>query len=513
MDVGGLWEDEYEISNNVKSCPANKYPDLDYVPSYPWLGERSSANDDESLCNEQATRHDHTRQDLHDAPQRDASSEVLNTSVNNSPDPYALPHTRQDPSDASLDPDFQLSDDGATYVPGKFKFWSLLILDEHRSDDYISEEDSDFQNAELQAQLERLANKNEGRSNGQQRGGRGGGVGGRGRHGQGQRGGGKGVKKGQRKPLEPSMEFKILHSQATMAFIDCDYEEAEKLVLQAILVNPEMYTARSLLSEIHMARGDKDKAITALFHAAHTKPRDTQVWLKLAQLLLERDGEDRPSALRDAIYCYGRIIGMDSTNVGARYQRAALNRELGYIGRAAQEYEYLFKQLPHDTTVLRHLAETYIELGDVDKAVAHYNESITHFQEKEPYNVTGFSWSDVNIYVELYGYQNQYEKAIMKLKALSRWLLGRGSDPTWEQFDEDDREWDSEDHPRRVEVPGFEPGAYKTATYGDGIPLELRVKLGVYRLKAINSNLGEAIVSLPCAFRPKHRLTEEPEAF
>lgn len=341
----------------------------------------------------------------------------------------------------------------------------------------------------------------------------GGGVGGRGRRGQGQRGGGKGIKKGQRKPLEPSVEFKMLHSQATMAFIDCDYEEAEQLALQAILVNPEMYTARSLLSEIHMARGDKDKAITALFHAAHTKPRDTQVWLKLAQLLLERDGENRPSALRDAIYCYGRIIGMDSTNVGARYQRAALNRELGYIGRAAQEYEYLLKQLPHDTTVLRHLAEIYIELHDVDKAVAHYKQSITHFQEKEPYDVINFSWSDVNIYVELYGYQNQYEKAITKLKTLSRWLLGRGSDPIWEQFDEDDREWDSEDHPRRVEVPGFEPGAYGTASYGDGIPLELRVKLGVYRLKAINSSLGEAIVSLPCAARPMFRLTEEPESF
>ena len=321
---------------------------------------------------------------------------------------------------------------------------------------------------------------------------------GSGRRGQGQRGGGRGVKRGQRKPLEPSVEFKMLHSQATMAFIDHDYEEAEQLALQAILVNPEMYTARFLLSEIHMARGDKDKAITALFHAAHTQPRDTQGWLKLAQLLLKRDGEDRPSALRDAIYCYSRIISLESTNVEARYQRATLNRELGYIGRAAQEYEHLLKQLPHDTTVLRHLAEVYIELNDIDKAVAHYDQSIIYFREKEPSNVTSFSWSDVNICAELYGYQIQYEKASLKLKALSRWLLGRGNDSIWEPFEEDDREWDSEDLPRRVEVPGFKPGAYEPAAYGNGLPLELRVKLGVFRLKAVNGNFEEAIVSPAC---------------
>ena len=318
---------------------------------------------------------------------------------------------------------------------------------------------------------------------------------GRGRHGLGQRGG-RGVRRGQRQPIEPSVDYKMLHSQATIAFIEHDYEEAEQLTLRAILVNPEMYTARFLLSEIHMARGDKDKAITALFHAAHTKPREIQDWLKLAQLLLERDGEDRSSTLQDAIYCYGRIIDVESANIEARYQRATLNRELGYSGRAAQEYELLLKYVPHDTAILRHLAEIYIELNDADKGVALYEDSIAYYRETEPYNVTGFTWSDVNICAELFGYQKQYEQAIMRIKSLSRWLLGRGDESVWERFDKDDREWDSEDRWRRLEVPGFEPGAYQPAAYGDGLPLELRLKLGVYRLRAVNSNIEEAMVSL-----------------
>ena len=382
-----------------------------------------------------------------------------------------------------------------------FRF--LLINHTRRSDQSMSEVESDSQQLKYQGPQERLSSESDqARSNVRSRGKRGGRAGGsergKGRPRQGRRGGVKGVKRGQRKPIEPSVEYKMLHSQATMAFIDHDYEEAEQLTLQAILVNPEMYTARFLLSEIHMARGDKDKAITALFHAAHTKPRDTQGWLKLAQLLLERDGGDRSSTLRDAIYCYGRIINVESANVEARYQRAALNRELGYAGRAAQEYEHLLKHLPHDTTVLRHLAEIYIELNDADRAVAHYDNSITYYREKEPCHVTSFTWSDVNICAELFGYQSQYEEAIMKLKSLSRWLLGRGDDSTWDEFDEDDREWDSDDLSRRMEIPGFRPGAYKKVAYGDGLPLELRLKLGVYRLKAIGSNIEEAMVRTSC---------------
>ena len=295
--------------------------------------------------------------------------------------------------------------------------------------------------------------------------------------------------------MEPSQEFKILHSQATTAFIDRDYGKAEELAQQAILVNPEMFPAHSLLSEIHMARGDKDKALTALFHGAHTRPRDVPVWSKVAQLILERAGDDRVSGLKDAIYCYNRIIGADATNVDARLQRASLNRELGYKGKAAYEYERLLKQLPHDTTVLRHLAEIYIELGEVERAKKHYDDSIEQYRAGEAGENMTFTWSDLNIYAELFSYLGQYEEGISRIKSLSRWLLGRGQDDFWEYLNEDDREWDADDEPRRSQVNGFLPGSSEPAAYGEGLPLELRVKLGVYRLRSNLSNLTEALVS------------------
>ena len=306
--------------------------------------------------------------------------------------------------------------------------------------------------------------------------------------------GGKGIKRGPRKAMEPNEEFKTLHSEATIAFIDQKYEEAERLTLQAILINPEMYSAHNLLSQIHAARGDEEKAVSAAWAAAHTKHRDPEIWSRTASLILERDSDDRDSTLRDAIYCINRIVNLDKRNIEARYQRATLYHELGHRGKAAIEYEELIKQLPHDTTVLRHLAEIYIELEKPERALGHYMTSIAHFRTNFPHGV--FTWSDVNIVTELYGFQEQYEEGIIQLKSLSRWILGRSRDTYWEFFSQDDREWDLEDAPRRIKVAEFEAGKYNPSSYGNGLPLELRIKLGIFRLRAPEQNVEEAVVSL-----------------
>ena len=303
------------------------------------------------------------------------------------------------------------------------------------------------------------------------------------------------MKRGLRKPIEPTIEFKQLHSQATIAFVEHRYEAAEQLTLHALLINPEMYEAHNLLSEIHAARGDKDKALSAAWNGAHTRPRDPEMWSRIARLILERDSTDKDTSIRDAMYCYNRVIAVETNNVEARYQRAALNHELGYKKKAANEYEYLRKQLPHDTTVLRHLAEISIEIEEPDRALRHYTDTIAHFQTIEPDLVTSFTWSDVNIVTELYGFQQRYDEGLVELKSLARWLLGRRKDFYWHSFIQDDREWDLEDEPRRVEVPQYMRGEHGASTYGDGLPLELRIKLGIFRLRAAGNDLEEAIAS------------------
>ncbi|KAL9601111.1 MAG: hypothetical protein Q9219_002710 [cf. Caloplaca sp. 3 TL-2023] len=300
----------------------------------------------------------------------------------------------------------------------------------------------------------------------------------------------KGIKRGLRRPLEPSNEFKALHTQATAAFIDSDYTTAEQLTLQAILMNPEMYAAHSLLSEIHSARGEHDKAFTALFNGAHTRPRDTEAWDTLAQMLLARSKDD-DTVLTDALYCYSRIIQVDPQNVHARLQRATLNRRLGYMGRAAAEYEHLFRIFPDDLSILRSLAEIYTGTDKADRATEHYDACIKSYQAREPEKPKTLTWSDVNIYVELLADQQRYIDGIAKIKSLSRWLLGRRWDNIWEN-QTDDREWDIDDYPRRHLVEGFRVGSYADTSYGKGLPLELHVKLGTYRLRHDKQQIQEA---------------------
>lgn len=304
----------------------------------------------------------------------------------------------------------------------------------------------------------------------------------------------RGERRGPRPALEPTHEFKIKLSEASNAFIDGDYDGAILLVQRAIQENPEQFSAHSLLSEIFLAQGKQDKAVTALFNAAHTRPKDPKIWLKVAKMMLEMAGDDRIKALTDVIYCYSRIIDLDRRNFNMRFQRAALYRELRRRGNAMKEYELILKDLPHDTRVLRLITELCIEKNQTGKAKALWEQSIDHFRSQPSPDESNFGWSEVNVYVELYGYSGDYAEAIFQLKSLSRWLLGRGRDTQWELVKEDDREFDLEDSPRRTATPGFVADQYAKESYGQGLPLELRVKLGTYRLKLGKEHSSEAMV-------------------
>lgn len=265
--------------------------------------------------------------------------------------------------------------------------------------------------------------------------------------------------------------------------------------MQAIQINPEMFAAHSLLSEIFLAQGENDKALAALFNGAHTRPKDPGVWTKVARLILDRAGENRQSALHDVAYCYSRILEVNPANHNIRFQRAAIYRELGQNGRAATEYEKLLKECPHSARALRHLAETYIDLDNVQKAADYYAESIDHYLSLDPDDAE-FTWSDLNIYVELFGYLNQPDEGLISLKILARWLLGRVEDTVWDTCPDDDREWDADDSPRRIKTDGFLPGQWPRESYGLGLPLELRIKMGIFRLRMDDKHHNEALVGL-----------------
>lgn len=342
---------------------------------------------------------------------------------------------------------------------------------------------------------------------------------GRGRGGTQSRGrGGKGLKRGPRPAIEPSKEFAILQKEAINVFIDKhDCDKALNIIQQAISINPEVYAAHALMSEIYFTKGDDERGVAALFSGAHAAPRDAAVWHQVADACLEKISLDRNRALQQAAYCYARIIDIDQDDLDSRFQRAAINRELGLLTSSMREFEKIMIVMPHNPSILQQIAEICLELGEIDKARKLYQDCISFHKTNGLVGENAFSWSDVNVYVELFCTEGHFDQAIVTLKSLSRWLLGRAAETCWDDCIEDDREWDPADLPRRVSIPQFVSGNYPSQSYGFGLPLELRVKLGICRLSMGRDHRSEALNHFewlePEDFEPRAKVFEYSDLF
>ena len=119
MDEGRIAEDGFEALSNENPISLNEYPDLDYVPNYPWLGEHIALDDNRPLPYVQPTSTDNAIEDSQDDASRQGSPSKGLTATDGSPNAYFLPSDGRDPKNPSLDPDFQLSEEGTVYVPRK----------------------------------------------------------------------------------------------------------------------------------------------------------------------------------------------------------------------------------------------------------------------------------------------------------------------------------------------------------------------------------------------------------
>ena len=313
-----------------------------------------------------------------------------------------------------------------------------------------------------------------------------------------QRGNRRGAKKGPRKAAEPSDEFKAIKSQATLAYLSGDFEQAQELVEKAISLNPEIFSAYALLSSIHQAHGDNAKAVTVLFQGLHTRPRDTASWLNVAHSILDiaSASGNRSAAFDDAIYCYHRVIGIDRDNLQGRSGRAELYFESGRYQKAILDYKHILRVHPHDLDTLRVLSECYTHIGKPTVAISLYDDAFAFYRSQNHAQAPASFWSDANIYTELHWVSEQYMQGLLKLKQLARWILGRGAETYWDEWTADDREFDAEDSPRRMQVERYDPSNHELTAYGFGLPLELRIKLGRFRLKLDCPPHEEAMVSV-----------------
>jgi len=299
-----------------------------------------------------------------------------------------------------------------------------------------------------------------------------------------------GQKVGPRKAAELSGDIKLRLAKAVALYEAENYVEVVGALFEIIRINAEVPAAWSLLGSIYEHDGQISRALRCMIYAAHVSPKHPGPWVAAANLAEEQEGLRRSYYLMEAQYCYGHAIRADPRNLDYRRSRAAILAELGHRNTAIKEYKNIVSREPTDTEALLRIAELCIDHGKCQIAIDVYKESIAHFRSLQAEQAAAFDWTQVDTYITLYEILGQFYSAIAELKSLSRWLLGREEESFWDQITENDCEWDVDDT-RKISVVGFVSGQHPSALYE--LPLEFRVKLGLYRLNIRQHD--EAMVS------------------
>jgi general transcription factor 3C polypeptide 3 (transcription factor C subunit 4) len=278
-----------------------------------------------------------------------------------------------------------------------------------------------------------------------------------------------------------SFEVKSLMGEVNQAYAFGQLDRAFSLVSKVIQIEARVYSAWKIMGEIFKEKGEVHKCLLAWLTAAHAKPNDWELWLMCAKMSLDQYGPDRMNYRDQAIYCYNRTIRANPDNIDAIYDRSLLLKEMGQLDKAAEGFLVLHRLLPNDMAILREIATLFIELQRIPEAIEYYTKNVNFFKATGNQK-SDFGWSELNILVELYMMNQQWEGAISTLKNTSRWLCGRVEEKYWEGV-EDDREWDATDRRRRT-IREFISARFEQEAYV--LPLELRIKLGVCRMKTGN---------------------------
>ncbi|KAI1824812.1 hypothetical protein F4861DRAFT_538647 [Xylaria intraflava] len=310
--------------------------------------------------------------------------------------------------------------------------------------------------------------------------------------GRGRGGRGRGTRRGPRKAAEPTGDVKYRINMAWNAYVDGRLDEAIEWVEDAIRINAETYRAWALLTTFLEEKGDLKGSFTARVFSCHLQPRHVDGWLYCAEIgiaLRDEIPEDAVELLEQVSVCYSAALRADINNQQARHGRAAISFERGQIRTAAKDYLYLLEHGEYDIHALRSYAEITIILANTgkrdsykpDTAIDWYYRAIAHFEANND-DSSPLEWQDVNIFASLLAYIEHTKDALYELKSLARRLLGRADEHFWDDWQDDDREWDV-DNIRRLGFGDYQEGKYPEASYGGGLPLNLRTKLAVYRLR------------------------------
>ncbi|CAI4062223.1 transcription factor TFIIIC subunit TFC4 SKDI_07G3010 [Saccharomyces kudriavzevii IFO 1802] len=341
----------------------------------------------------------------------------------------------------------------------------------------------------------------------------------------------------QRKERVLDPEVAQLLSEANEAFVRNDLQVAERLFNEVIKKDARNFAAYETLGDIYQLQGRLNDCCNSWFLAAHLNASDWEFWKIVAILSADLDH------VRQAIYCFSRVISLNPMEWESIYRRAILYKKTGQLARALDGFQKLYIYSPYDANILRELAILYVDYDRIDDSIELYmkvfnanverREAIMaavenaldsseeesaaeeEVEEKEPleqdedmqmfpeinwkkinakYKCIPFDWSFLNILAELFLKHAVGEvDGIKAIKKCARWVQRRELQRFWDDVP-DDSEFDN----RRFKNSTFDslPAIEKEKSYT--IPIDIRVRLGLLRLDT--DNLVEALNHFQCLY-------------
>jgi general transcription factor 3C polypeptide 3 (transcription factor C subunit 4) len=198
--------------------------------------------------------------------------------------------------------------------------------------------------------------------------------------------------------------LKRLMGEANMSFAKGQHEEAIRLCKEIIRQAPKVAEPFQTLAMVYEDRNDLEKFFEISMIAAHLKRTDTEQWVKLAEMSVERND------LKRAVNCFSQAIRYTKgVDVELLWQRAGLYHKNGQCSKAMDDCELIKKTLPvseHEKLfqVAVEMAKLHNELGNTTKAIEVLQEAFSH----HPHNIDP---NAINLLAELAMSEENYDLA------------------------------------------------------------------------------------------------------
>jgi general transcription factor 3C polypeptide 3 (transcription factor C subunit 4) len=293
-----------------------------------------------------------------------------------------------------------------------------------------------------------------------------------------------------------SPEFKRLNGLVTKAWINQDHDTALSYALEAIQLYPEYFPLHATIAEILSEKGRPQDAIGALFTGVQVS-RDPDNWWYTVDRIQSMEGDEQGKREKLA-WCYSKLLNFDSKDIQAKIGRAQTSLDGGQYRKAKNDSESLLAQDPNNARVVQIYATACVALDEPDTALTTFETFINRCTNGSTPLDSNLTWQTISYYLDILVQLEKHDEALKQFHRLARWMLGRPDEDFWNSYN-DDREWDCEPEPRRSKVARFRRNPGDENSYGLGLPLEFRIRLGILRVmnsEQSKSNFEEGLQHL-----------------